>query len=272
MPSSSKANKDNRIDSAEPFDRLRVVLVNSRNPLNIGAAARAMSNFGFRHLRVVTPYAPAFREARSAVGAADLLQQAQEFDSLADAVADCSLVVGTTAVRNRVLQQRIYVPEQGSRLIRKKLASAHVALLFGSERVGLSNDDLSHCHWLIRIPTVDENISMNLGQAVAVCLYEIAWGVQSSTGSRTRSANAKPAEAAPSNSQSASGAEVERITTLLNEALRESGYPGPAASNEQKFRRLVRHMGLSALDAEVWQGILRQLLWKLRSPKEPAEN
>jgi tRNA/rRNA methyltransferase len=268
MSSSPKPNKSNKIDSAALFGRLRVVLVSSRNPLNIGAAARAMSNFGFRHLRVVTPYAPAFREARSAVGAADLLKQAEEYDSVAEALADCALVVGTTAVRHRVLQQRIYVPERGSALIRKKLLSAPVALLFGSERVGLSNDDLSHCHWLIRIPTVDENISMNLGQAVAVCLYEIAWGLQSSTRSRTRSANSPSAEPAR---QCAAGAEVERITTLLNDALRESGYPGPPASNEQKIRRLVRHMGLSALDAEVWQGILRQLLWKLRSAKKPDQ-
>lgn len=263
--------RNNELDADRALGRLRVVLVNSRNPLNIGAAARAMSNFGFHHLRVVTPYAPAFREARSAVGAAALLQQAQQYDSVAEAVADCSLVVGTTAVRHRVLQQRLDVPEQGSRLIRKKLASAPVALLFGSERVGLSNEDLSHCHWLIRIPTVDENISMNLGQAVAVCLYEIAWGLRSFAASRTRSVSSKPPESSSMDRQSASGAEVERITALLNEALRDSGYPGPLASNEQKIRRLVRHMGLSALDAEVWQGIFRQLLWKLRSSKTPSD-
>jgi tRNA/rRNA methyltransferase len=271
MPAPSKPKKNKGLAIQELLARLRVVLVNSRNPLNIGAAARAMSNFGFRHLRVATPYAPAFREARSAVGAADLLQQAEEYQTVAEAVADCALVVGTTAVRHRVLQQRLYVPEEGSRLIRKKLASAPVALLFGSERVGLSNDDISHCHWLIRIPTVDANISMNLGQAVAVCLYEIAWGLQSTAASRTRSAIAKSAETASDSEQHATGAEVERITALLNDALRESGYPGPLVSNEQKIRRLVRHMGLSALDAEVWQGILRQLLWRLRSSNKLKE-
>src|SRR5437660_3044888 len=86
------------------FDRLRVVLVSTRNPLNIGAAARAMSNFGFLHLRVVNPYEPAFREARSAVGAASLLADAEQFTSVAEAVADCSLVVGTTASTRRELQ------------------------------------------------------------------------------------------------------------------------------------------------------------------------
>ena len=87
------------------FDHLRVVLVASRNPLNIGAAARAMSNFGFPHLRVVNPYDIAFREARSAVGAAALLAQAKEYKSVAEAVTDCGLVVGTTAGRQRELQQ-----------------------------------------------------------------------------------------------------------------------------------------------------------------------
>ena len=71
-----------------------MVLVATRNPLNIGAAARAMSNFGFRRLRVVKPYEPAFREARSAVGASDVLASAEQFDNVADAVADCTLVVG----------------------------------------------------------------------------------------------------------------------------------------------------------------------------------
>lgn len=272
------------MEASAPLDRLRVVLVNSRNPLNIGAAARAMSNFGFRHLRVVTPYDPAYREARSAVGASELLKQAEEFENVGEAIADCALVVGTTAVRNRVLQQRLEVLEVGARLIQKKLVSrgsgpaGNVALLFGSERVGLSNEDLSHCHWLMRIPTVDENISMNLGQAVAVCLYDIASNVRKaaakSGGARSRSA---PGEAKVTDQltmdqrttdQPAGAEEVERITALLNEALRESGYPGPVATNELKVRRLIRRMGLSALDAEVWQGIVRQMLWKIREGKK----
>ena len=82
-------------------DRLRVILVAPRNPLNIGAATRAMSNFGFFHLRVVNPYELAFREARSAIGAEPLLAQATEFKTVAEAVADCTLVVGTTSVGQR---------------------------------------------------------------------------------------------------------------------------------------------------------------------------
>src|SRR4029077_17236088 len=96
--------------------RLRVVLVSTRNPLNIGAAARAMSNFGFDRLRVVNPYEPAFREARSAVGASDVLAGAPQDGSVAEAVTDCTLVVGTTAVRHRALQHTLRRLESGAGL------------------------------------------------------------------------------------------------------------------------------------------------------------
>src|ERR1700757_1550535 len=101
------------------LDNLRVVLVSTRNPLNIGAAARAMSNFGFSHLRVVNPYEPAYREARSAGGAASVLAKAEECESVAEAVADCALVVGTTAVGHRELHHPLRRLEDGAKIIRK---------------------------------------------------------------------------------------------------------------------------------------------------------
>ena len=105
------------------LDHLRVVLVAARNPLNIGAAARAMSNFGVRRLRVVNPYELAFREARSAVGAAGLLAKAEEYKSVAEAVADCKLVVGTTAATRRELQHRLRRLDEGTRAIKRHLAT-----------------------------------------------------------------------------------------------------------------------------------------------------
>src|SRR6202790_1718547 len=119
---------------------LRVVLVAPRNPLNIGAVARAMSNFGFHSLRLVNPYGPSFREARSAVGASEILASAERYKTVAQAVDDCTLVVGTTAVRNRDLQHPVRRPEYGARKIRQRLGSSNVALLFGSEKFGLSNE------------------------------------------------------------------------------------------------------------------------------------
>ncbi len=237
-------------------DQLCVVLVAPRNPLNIGAAARAMSNFGFFRLRVVNPYDVAFREARSAVGASGLLGNAEEYKSLAEAVADCTLVVGTTAVRHRELQHPLKRLDHGARVIRKHFGSGRVALLFGTEKFGLATKDLSHCHWLLRIPTREEHISMNLGQAVAVCLYEL---------SRDSKATQQTEKL-----KRANAGEVERITTVLLDSLRGSGYVNPRAeaSTEDKVRRLVRRLSLQAGDADLWLGMLRQMLWKIRSRGE----
>ncbi len=232
-----------------------VVLVETRNPLNIGAAARAMSNFGVLRLRVVNPYEVAFREARSAVGAAPLLAKAEEFKSVADAVADCTVVVGTTAVRHRELHHPLRRLEYGARLLRKELASRQrVALLFGTEKTGLSNDDLAHCHWLMHIPTREQHISMNLGQAVAVCLYELV-------------RNAKRATMAKRAERIASSGEVERISTVLLESLHISGYVNPIAvsSTEERVRRMVRRLNVTSRDAELWLGMLRQILWKVKA-------
>src|SRR6202795_3983760 len=148
------------MNSPALLDNLRVVLVATRNPLNIGAAARAMSNFGCTHLRLVNPYDPAYREARSAVGAAPVLASAEQFSTVAEAVADCALVVGTTAAGRRELHHQLCTLEAAARIILQRLARKRagrgsknrVALLFGSEKTGLSNEDLSHCHWLLRTP------------------------------------------------------------------------------------------------------------------------
>ena len=241
------------------FDHLSVVLVAARNPLNIGAAARAMSNFGFRNLRVVNPYHLAFREARSAVGASPILAAAEEFANLADAIADCSLVVGTTSVGPRELQHRLRSLPDAAPLIRKRMITSRVALLFGSERVGLSNEDLSHCDWLLRIPTRREHRSMNLAQSVVVCLYELA---------RQPKISRATVKTIPANK-----AEQQRITTALVEALRLSGYIKPPSESdaETKARRLISRLEFSARDAAVCLGMLHQIIWKLRAVTDPAE-
>ncbi|HEX8925021.1 MAG TPA: TrmJ/YjtD family RNA methyltransferase [Terriglobales bacterium] len=231
------------------FDQVVVVLVSTRNPLNIGAAARAMSNFGFSQLRVVNPYELAFREAKSAVGAAALLRGAREFSSVTEAVADCSLVVGTTAARDRKLDHPLRTLQQGAVLVRRKTSRSKIALLFGCEKRGLSNEDFSHCDWLMRIPTQPQQPSMNLGQAVAVCLYEISRAAQSPV-LRER----EPA---------ASSADLERLTALLYDSLIVSGYT-KNKNDAAAVRRLVRRLKLSPGDAQLLLGMLRQMLWKMR--------
>jgi TrmH family RNA methyltransferase len=244
-------------------DRVVVVLVRARNPNNIGAVARAMHDFGFRHLRVVNEYAVPFETARSAVDASEVLGEALAFGSVADAVADCTLVVGTTAVGERSLQHRLYELPDAAGGIGEELAreDGRIALLFGSEKTGLSNDELSHCHWLLTIPMEEyeavRHPSMNLGQAVAVCLYELV----RTAGVSVVSAGAPAAALAD---------EVERLTALLTEVLEESGYTRrhPANCEEGQVRRLVFRMGVAAVDVPVWMGILRQVLWRVRGGGE----
>ena len=204
--------------------------MDARNPLNIGAAARAMSNFGFHRLRVVNPYDVAFEGARSAVGAAAVLASAEKYETVAEAVADCSLSSEPppSAIATCSIPFSGWRP--GAPVIRAHLVDRPCALLFGSEKFGLSNKDMSHCHWLMHIPTREEHVSMNLGQAVAVCLYELI---------RDPGALAEPEKGSP-----ASAAEVERITETLFEALRASGYPKLNSSDsfEGAVRRLVRRL------------------------------
>src|SRR5262245_13255252 len=150
---------------------VRIVLVRPRDPNNIGAAARAMKNFGFTDLAVVTPYPPVWNEVVSAVNAEDVLTNTRVCESLDEAVADCNLVVATTD-RTRVEEkQTVYTPLDLSRELSE--ADYNLALVFGSEKHGLTNDDLSRCHHVMSIPTEPGCPSMNLGQAVAVCCYEL---------------------------------------------------------------------------------------------------
>jgi tRNA/rRNA methyltransferase len=232
--------------------RLAVVLIESRNPLNIGAAARAMSNFGFFDLRLVRPYSVAFEEAVSAVGASAVLQQARVFDDLAEAVADCSLVVGATGLGHRVFEHPLHRLERAGRLLRRHLQSARAAILFGSEKFGLSNADISHCHWLLHIPTRAGHDSMNLGQAVAVTLYEL---------SRMPAAARRLPEAA----SLATGEELERLGRLLEQALAQAGYCDfeREKSGRDRLRRLLRRLSVRSRDAAILCGMLRQILWKL---------
>jgi tRNA/rRNA methyltransferase len=241
-------------------EQVCVVLVRARNPNNIGAVARAMHDFGFRDLRLVSDYPVALHEARSAVDATEVLAGAREYKSVAEAVADCHLVVGTTAAGRRVLEHPLYTVAEGSGLLRATLAGGgRVALLFGSEKTGLSREELSHCHWIMTIPMFQRDDmrhpSMNLGQAAAVCLYELVRS-ESGNGAGSVSGPSQDIEIDP-----ATAADLERLTGLMVELQDVSGHP---AHPETYMRELVRRMRLNREDATAWMGILRKALWKLR--------
>ncbi len=205
-----------------------------------------MSNFGFFDLRLVHAYHIALEESRSAVGAKELLRNARQYPSLVEAVADCSIVVGTTTAAGRELHLPLLSLEaMGDRM----KGSGQAAILFGSEKFGLSNEDMSHCHVLVRIPTRDEHGSMNLGQAVAVTLYELIRDPSRETTLSMK--HTAPQEA------------LTRMEQLLTEALSESGYLLQTATHA-KLRRMIRRLELPPRDAVMWQGMFRQILWKLR--------
>jgi TrmH family RNA methyltransferase len=250
--------------SAVDRDRFTVVLVGARNPQNIGAAARAMQDFGFTDLRFVNDYTAAFDAAqleatKSAVGAADVMRNARAFATVAEAIADCGLVVGTTAIGERTLTQKILPLSEAAPSLLTPLQDSRVALLFGSEKTGLTNDQLSHCAWLTTIPMFapeqGRHLSMNLGQSVAVCLYELSRGGFEGT------------KDIPSHYATPPTAEDrERLTQLLLDVMHVTEYTRrfPANAQEPLVRALVQSLGSDHAEAETWMGILRQILWSTR--------
>lgn len=150
-----------------------VVLVRPRDPNNIGAAARAMGNFGLSDLRVVDPYPPVWREAVSAVGVSDILQNARKFDALDDALADTHFSLAATALKNRRAEQEIVALPH----LNERLAAAPqglTALVFGNEKSGLSGEDIARCDAILNIPTAAKQPSINLAQAVILTCYELS--------------------------------------------------------------------------------------------------
>jgi TrmH family RNA methyltransferase len=245
-------------------DRLEVVLVSPRNPLNMGAAARAMANFGFAHLAVVAPFAAHWREARSAVGAPDLLHAAKETETLAEAIAPCTLVVGTGTLTYRKPEQPVVPLPLLAPLIQQELQrGGHVALVFGPEKHGLTREDLSYCHWLVEIPTDTRQPSMNLGQAVAVALYELVrQAVEEKSASAATAQNAL--ETAPN---STSGV-LDRLAEVIEETMKAAGYSPRImqAANRHDLRLLLRRLRWTDADAKHALGLFRRVLWRLAHP------
>jgi len=214
-----------------------------------------MTNFGARRLRVVKPYEKAFRNAVSAVGAADVLREAEECASIEEAVADCGLVVGTTAIGNREIKHPLRSLDKAATVIRKRLAREPVAILFGSEKKGLSNEDMSYCHWLLHIPTCEEHQSMNLGQAAAVCLWELA---------RRRKTIEEGVQRPAAKMET-----VERITASMLQCLFKSGYVAARSEElaDEKLRRMLRRFVLDEADAGVFLGMVKKIEQGLSSRK-----
>jgi tRNA/rRNA methyltransferase len=212
-----------------------------------------MANFGFERLAVVAPYAPNWREARSAVGAPEQLQNAKETATLAEAVAGCTLVAGTGTLTYRKPEQKVVRQEMER--------GGRVGLVFGPEKHGLTREDLSYCHILVEIPTDERQPSMNLGQSVAVCLYELA--VRAYLPEKVAHEEAK-AEAG-AGKQAADSGSLELLAGVVEQAMEAADY-SPARmqeANRHDLRLLLRRLGLSERDRRRILGLFRRILWRL---------
>jgi len=244
----------------------KVILSRPRNPDNIGAAARAMANFGFGALAVVAPHAPTWKEtaataatagggepvwlmerARAAVGAADIIRSARICETLAEAASDCGLLLGTSALQRRTPNRDVVALPELAAFIADRLPAGKkqkVGLLFGTERTGLTNDELSYCHAVLNIPTREKQPSINLGQSVALVCYELRRG-QNAVPRAVR-----PALPAPSVQ------ETERVIAEIFALLEEVKGSG-GREHEAEIRRAL-------LDARLTKGAMGVLMTLLR--------
>ncbi|MBL8024033.1 MAG: RNA methyltransferase [Elusimicrobia bacterium] len=240
--------------------KLRFVLVRPRNPLNMGAAARAMANFGFNDLVVVKPFAPVWRETTSAVGAEQLVRDARSLSSLDEAIGDCQLVLGTTALRNRRPERPVVsLPNLGDYLkqvapspfLTKDRGTFQAAILFGSEKTGLSSTHLDRCHIWLTIPTDPGCPSMNMGQSVALCAYEWA-----------RVLEALPRRPLPGLAPLATTDDLNRLVRQTMNLFEAAEYLPflPRAAQERKVRRLFQRWRIHRQDIQLLYGLFRFLM------------
>lgn len=235
---------------------VRIVLVGTQHPGNIGSAARAMKTMGLSRLVLVAPEKAPDRDTQAmAAGADDLVEAAPVFATLAEAVADCRWVLGCTA-RSRRIQLEPLHPRDAARRALLAAANGPVALVFGRERTGLDNDELQLCHAAVHIPSDPAFSSLNLAAAVQVLAYELRCAVLDAAG-----ADAQPAVAmrtAPPGEGSASHAELEGFFGQLAETLEQIDFHKGRApeSAMRKLRRLYLRANLDSADIRLLRGVL----------------
>ena len=240
------------------LERVRVVLVRPKTSGNVGSVARAMANFGLRDLALVAPrgYRSA-AAARTAVHAVDILERRQKFSTLAEAIADCAWVVGTTC-RGGSYRRRMATPREIAPQIVGVARGKSVALVFGPEDHGLSNDELKLCHELVTIPTHSSYPSLNLSHAALACFYEVFLA-------RHAKRSATPALA--------TSAALERMYGDLGRALVAIGFLHGANPEHimMTIRRVFGRARLDEREVAIWLGVARQIEWFANGGRDVAE-
>ncbi len=228
------------------LQQVRIVLVGTTHPGNIGATARAMKNMGLRELALVSPrFFPHEEATARASGAEDVLDAAEVFDSLDAAIADCVYVAGASA-RSRTINWPSMVPRECAAQLVAESANGPVAAVFGPEKSGLTNEDLDRCHTLLTIPTDPGFSSLNIAMAVQVLCYEL------------RIAQFEPEADPPSDVRPATAEELEHFYAHLESVLTDSGFLDP--DNPRQLMRRLRRLFVRAAPDQNEINILRGIL------------
>lgn len=236
-----------------PLDNIRIVLVNPLYGGNAGSVCRAMMNMGLSDLALVAPRNLDEQEARTmAYRAVDLWERRRVFDTLAEAVADCGLIAGTTA-REGLYRSHSKTPREWAPFLLEGAERNRVAVVFGPEDRGLTNEDLALCTQVIQIPSTEAYLSLNLAQAVMVCCYELY--VASGR-----------FEARQEKSPLASTDVRERMFGLWREMLLAAGFMEPEKADHMMLgiRRIFARSPLTEIDVNILMGIARQVMWYTR--------
>lgn len=234
---------------ARRLARVRIVLINTTHPGNIGATARAMKVMGLTSLHLVTPKIYPHAEATArASGADDLLQHAQVHESLESALGGCGLVLGTSA-RLRSLPLPLLDARRAAGQALAESAGHEVALLFGRERYGLTNEEMQRCHFLVNIPSNPEYSSLNIAQAVQIMAYELRVAAQGFSG----------IEIAPPDWQPVDDVQMERFYEHLEQTLLDVHFLNPRQPRKlmARLRRLFNRARPDQNEINILRGILK---------------
>ncbi len=241
------------------LENIRVVLVNTSHPGNIGGAARAMKNMGLTRLVLVDPEEfPSGKAVARASGATDILDGAQVVATLEEALVGCSLVLGTSARDRRIPWPLLDPRESGAACVEQAALGGEVALVFGREYAGLTNDELQRCQFHVHIPSDPEFSSLNLAAAVQVLTYEVrmAWLAAQGRPSKVE----KLEVTAMHDTQPVTADEMELYYHHLEETLVQIGFLDPAKPRHlmARLRRLYGRIAVSKLEMNILRGILTE--------------
>ncbi len=243
---------------------LRIVLVGTQHPGNIGSTARAMKTMGLHNLHLVKPHRFPHAEASAlAAGAVDVLEQAVVHATLAEALADCHFVIGTSS-RRREVPLPEFMPRNAAAQLLQKGQSGQVALVFGCERTGLENDDLQRCHATVGIPANPEYASLNLAAAVQVLAYEYRMAVLASAVSSTP---LEKAEILDGDEAPASHEDMERFFVHLGELMEQVDFHKGRAPEmvTSRLRRLYLRAGMDKREIKILRGLFSDTQRMLKS-------